>query len=139
MRLVIMTKTLFYYRFFPPLLNIPLKSKISQQREHSSNAVSHFKINPKKTQERYCSTQRGSCDWQPVPHRSLSWKQDSVKTACILAQSRSVYLPEQLVGEFHSQAAAAFHLGPAIKSLQMQMLPERHAAREEKEVQPGED
>lgn len=32
------------------------------------------------------------------------------------------------MGEFHSQAAAAFHPSSAIKSLQMQMLPERHAA-----------
>lgn len=53
---------------------------------------------------------------------------ESGKTACIFTQSHSVYLPEQLVGEFHSQTASAFHLGTAIKSLQMQMPPERHAA-----------
>lgn len=49
---------------------------------------------------------------------------ESVETACVFSQSHAVYLAEQLVGEFHSQAASAFHLGYAIKSLQMQMLPE---------------
>lgn len=89
------------------------KPKKHKQQKHKSATVAHRGV---------------PVDWQPVPHRSLSWKRDPVKTACILARSRSVYLPEQLVGEFHSQAAAAFHPSSAIKSLQMQMLPERHAA-----------
>lgn len=42
------------------------------------------------------------------------------------------------MGEFHSERATVFHLGSAIDSLQMQMLPERHAAGE-KEVEPRED
>ena len=67
-------------------------------------------------------------DWQLFPHCFLSQKLESVKAVCIFARSHSVYLPEQLVGEFHSQTAAAFHLGSAIKSLQMQILPERHTA-----------
>lgn len=71
------------------------------------------------------------------PHCFLSWNLESVKTACIFTQSHSVYLPKQLVGEFHSQTATVFHLGSAIKSLQMQMLPERHAAWEVGATQRG--
>lgn len=67
----------------------------------------------------------------------LSENLESVKTVCIFTQSHSVYLPEQLVGEFHSQTASVFHLGSAIKSLQMQMLPERHAACERGATQRG--
>lgn len=65
-------------------------------------------------------------DWQP-PISLFSEKLKSVKTAYGFTRSRSVYLPEQLVGEFLSERAVVFHLerASAIDSLQMQMLPER--------------
>lgn len=45
------------------------------------------------------------------------------------------------MGEFHSQTASVFHLGSAIESLQMQMLPERERDRERegKRERCGED
>lgn len=58
--------------------------------------MSHFKIS---TSER----------WNPTA--CLSWKEGSVKAASVLARPRSVCQPEQLVGEFHSQAATAFSSG----------------------------
>lgn len=92
--------------------------------------MSHFKINPVKTL--LLQHSKDCYDWQLFPHCLLSWKLESVKTACILTQFHYVYLPEQLVGEFHSQTASVFHLGSAIESLQMQMLPERKMCNPER-------
>lgn len=82
--------------------------------------MSHFKIS---TSER----------WHPTA--CLSWKEGSVKAASVLARTRSVWQPEQLVGELHSQAATAFSSG-----LCYQLITDADAGGdEEARARPGDE
>ncbi|TNN64442.1 hypothetical protein EYF80_025392 [Liparis tanakae] len=100
------------FRFSIPLMRLERRLTFENKPDNTTVRLQHSK----------------DCyDWQRAPHCCLSWK---LQAACLFLQSRSVYLPEQLVGEFHSQTA--FHLGFAIESLQMQMPPERKRCNPER-------